>query len=397
MEQPKNHRSILIYDPNVDGHHIGYLRFISESLLHAGYKVSLAIDTRPESFPRIQEQMDDLLGRMQVISAFGDANDLTKDKVKCVAECLVKSGAASVFLTTFDEIASELLRRAAFGLMPPAVLRGKLGGIYMRPRFLDGCGLSPNLWIKSLGFTRLLRHGWFRQLLFLDPFMDAQLKVKHPHAPSFFLPDPYPENFTADCAQARQTLGVPSGRQVFLFYGGAYRRKGLHLAVKAMLNLPENSPAFLLCAGKQPEDSDLAGDLEKLASQGRAIFINRYVSTEEEKLVFAACDFVLLPYIGHFGSSGVLARAAGAGKPVIASDEQLVGRLTRKYSLGLLFPSGNVPALQRAVLQAAAASPSELARWQHGAQAFAGQCSHAAFQAALIAAMDAGYSSAASK
>jgi len=396
MEQPKNHRSILIYDPNVDGHHIGYLRFISETLLQAGYKVSLAIDTRPESFPRIQTQMDDLLGRMQVISAFGDSSGSSKDKVKCVAECLVKSGADSVFLTTFDEIASQLLRRAAFGLMPPAVLRGKLGGIYMRPRFLDGCGLSPNLWIKSLGFLRLLRHGWFRQLLFLDPFMEAQLKVRHPQAPGFFLPDPYPENFTTDRARAMQKLGVPSGRQVFLFYGGAYRRKGLHLAVRAMLNLPENSPAFLLCAGKQPEDSGLAGDLEKLASQGRAILINRYVSTEEEQMVFAACDFVLLPYIGHFGSSGVLARAAGAGKPVIASDEQLVGRLTRQYNMGPLFPSGSVPALQQAILQAVAASPSELACWRQGAQAFAGQCSHAAFQDALIAAVDAGFSGAAS-
>jgi glycosyltransferase involved in cell wall biosynthesis len=186
-------------------------------------------------------------------------------------------------------------------------------------------------------------------------------------------------------------LGVPPGRPVFLFYGGAYRRKGLHLAVKAMLQLPETCPAFLLCAGKQPKDSEIARDLEKLAAQGRGIFINRYVSNEEEKMVFAACDFVLLPYINHFGSSGVLARAAGAGKPAIASNEQLVGRLVRKYNLGPLFPSGNVPALQQAILQAVAASPAELARWQAGAQSFAKQCSHAAFQTALIASIDAGF------
>jgi glycosyltransferase involved in cell wall biosynthesis len=397
MESHRNHRRILIYDPNVDGHHIGYLRFISESLLDAGYQVSLAVDTRPESFPRIQEQMADLLGRMPVISAWGDSTHGRRDKVKCVADCLVKAGADAVFLTTFDEIASPLLRQSAFGLMPPEVLRGKLGGIYMRPRFLIGPGISPNLWIKSLGFMRLLRAGWFRQLLFLDPFMDAKLRVRHPQAPSFFLPDPYPDNFTMDRAEAMHKLGVPPARPVFLFYGGAYRRKGLHLAVKAMLNLPENSPAFLLCAGKQPKDSGIARDLEKLAAQGRALFLNRYVSNEEEKMVFAACDFVLLPYINHFGSSGVLARAAGAGKPVIASDEQLVGRLTHKYNLGPLFPSGNVPALQQAILQAVAASPPELDRWQAGAQAFAQQCSHAAFQTALIAAIDAGFAHADSR
>lgn len=390
MDRPHNHRSLLIYEPNVDGHHVGYLRFMAESLLAAGFQITLAVDTRPASFQRIQEQMAELLGRVQIISAWGRSSHPRKDKVNCVAECLTQSGAAAVFLTTLDEIASPLLRRAAFGLLPPANLRGKLGGVYLRPRFLDGCGLAPNRWIKSLGFMRLLRQGWFRQLLFLDPFMDEQLKAKHPAAPSFFLPDPFPDDFKADRLDARRRLEVPDGRPVFLFYGGAYRRKGLHLAVQAMVNLPENAPAFLLCAGKQPDDSGVARDLEKLAAQGRARFINRYVSTDEEKLVFAACDFVLLPYLNHFGSSGVLARAAGAGKPVIASDEQLVGRLVRQYDLGPLFQSGRVPALEQAILKAGAASPAELARWQAGAENFAKTCSRAAFQATLVAAVEAG-------
>jgi glycosyltransferase involved in cell wall biosynthesis len=381
----------------VDGHHIGNLRFISESLLAAGYQLTLAVDTRPESFERIQEQMDDLLAQVRIIPARSGSANARKDKVSGVADCLTESGADSVFLTTFDEIASPLLRRATFGLMPPAILRGKLGGVYMRPRFLEHSGFSPNAWIKSHGFYRLLRQGWFRQLMFLDPFLNEQFKTKHPEAPGFFLPDPYPDNFIVDRTEAMLKLGVPSGRQVFLFYGGAYRRKGLHLAVKAILSLPENSPAFLLCAGKQPEDSDIARDLEKLAAQNRAVFINRYVSTEEEKMVFAAADFVLLPYLNHFGSSGVLARAGGAGKPVIASDEQLVGRLVRKYHLGPLFASGNIQALQQAITQCLSASPAELARWQAGAQIFAQACSRAAFQAALIAAVEAGYTQAASQ
>lgn len=397
MSQKNDNRSVLIYEPNVEGHHIGYLRFISESLLGAGFKVALAIDTRPEAFPRIQEQMAELLGRVQVLCAWGDSAHPRKDKLSCVADCLEKSGADSVFLTTFDEIASPLFRQAALGLMPPASLRGKLGGIYMRPRFLAGPGLSPNLWIKARGFTRLLSRGWFRQLLFLDPFLAAQLKEKHPRAPGFFLPDPFPDDFTADRTEARLKLGVPAGRQVLLFYGGAYRRKGLHLAVQAMLNLPESSPAFLLCAGLQPKDSRVARDLEKLAAQKRAVFINRYVTTDEEKMVFAACDFVLLPYLNHFGSSGVLARAAGAGRPVIASDEQLVGRLVRKYGLGPLFATGHVPALRQAISQAASAPPAALARWQAGARAFAKECSRSAFQTALVAAIEAGFNHAAPK
>jgi hypothetical protein len=42
----------------------------------------------------------------------------------------------------------------------------------------------------------------------------------------------------------------------------------------------------------------------------------------------------MVPYQRHVGSSGVLIRAAQAGRPVIASDYGLVGAWTRKNQLG---------------------------------------------------------------
>ena len=100
--------------------------------------------------------------------------------------------------------------------------------------------------------------------------------------------------------------------------------------------------------------------------------------------MFAACDVVLLPYLGHFGSSGLQVRAAGAGRPVIASDEELVGRLVREHGLGPVFPSGNAAAL-REVLDATARAPeAELVRWQAAARAYAPKCSRAAWRAALL-------------
>jgi glycosyltransferase involved in cell wall biosynthesis len=235
-----------------------------------------------------------------------------------------------------------------------------------------------------LGFRRLLNDGWFRQLLFLDPFLPERVKASWPEAPAHFLPDPYPDDFRADGSQARQHLGVPADRRVFLFYGGAYRRKGLYLAVQALLALAAETPAFLLFAGHQPEEMQTRRGLEQLASEGRARVIDRYVSDAEEKLLFAAADFALLPYIKHFGSSGVLSRAAGAGIPVIASDEELVGRLVRERGLGLLFRSGDAPALGRALLQALNASPQQVESWRAALRAFAGQYSRAAFRTALL-------------
>jgi len=84
----------------------------------------------------------------------------------------------------------------------------------------------------------------------------------------------------------------------------------------------------------------------------------------------------------------VLSCSAGAGRPVIASDEHFIGRVVRQYEMGLLFESGNVAQLQNAIARVAAANPAELLHWQSGAQAYGKTCSRAAFRAALLAAIE---------
>src|SRR5262249_7728172 len=144
-----------------------------------------------------------------------------------------------------------------------------------------------------------------------------------------YLPDPYPDDFAADRQQARREFQLGNDERVFLFYGTAYRRKGLPLVLRAMESLPNNVPALLLCAGQHPHDPLVVQRLAALEAAGKARVIARYVSADEEKKLFAASDVVLLPYQRHEGSSGVMVRAIGAGLPVIASDERLMGRLVR--------------------------------------------------------------------
>jgi glycosyltransferase involved in cell wall biosynthesis len=265
-----------------------------------------------------------------------------------------------------------------------------MGGIYHRPRFLDASNWSLDRWLKQPGFRRLISQGWLRQLLFVDEFLAHDLKNQFPAAPIFFLPDPCPEDYDGNRRVARQALALPEEKKIFLFYGGGYRRKGLHLAVRAMLDLPVNSPVFLFCAGQQNPTGETAGALEQLIRQGRACLINRYVSVAEEKNCFAASDVVLLPYLNHFGTSGVLSRAMAAGKPVIVSDEQLLGRLTREQGLGLLFPSGDVKMLREKIQQAAAFSPEAAAQFSAAALAYSRHYSRAAYRRALLESLDPG-------
>jgi len=324
---------------------------------------------------------------VKVIPAFSSPTSKAISTAR-VAACLKQSGAALAFLANFNDIASAIFRRAAFGLMPDEDLRGRFGGIYFRPLFLGASPLLPNQALKKIGFRRLVKNGWLNPLLMIDPRLCGLAQKKYPSAPVHLLADPYPDNFHADRAAARRQFHLPDDKFVFLFYGGGYKRKGLHLVAGAMLKMPAPSRAFLLCAGLQPKNEKLALDLEMLRSRGQAVIVNRYVSAEEEKQLFAACDMVLLPYIRHLDGSGVLSRAAGAGKPALASDEYLVGHVVRSCGMGLLFPSGDVSELRNRIEQAASAGADELAEWQAGARAYAKTCSREAFRTALIAAVE---------
>ena len=208
-----------------------------------------------------------------------------------------------------------------------------------------------------------------------------------PGVADFFLPDPCPPGYDGDPIAARNKLEIPSDRKVMLFYGTGARRKGLHLAVEAMRQLPPESPAFLLCAGQQNPSGNTAAGLAQLVRQNRARLLDRYVTVEEEKMCFAASDAVLLPYLNHFGTSGVLSRAMSAGKPVIVSDEQLLGRLTRERRLGLVFPSGSIPALRDCINRMAGLSATRAAPFAAAAGDYAKTFSREAFRAALLASL----------
>jgi len=381
---------LLLYEPRTEGHHLGWLRFIADDLLSADFQLSIAADLRPGARERVEQNLAGLSGEVKLFSAYDENGRRHLDgKARSVAHCLKISGAENVFLCALDEIASDCWRSATFGLRPPPELRGRMGGIYHRPRFLEAPKWSPDRALKIPGFQRLLREGWWRQMLFVDEFLAAGLQSANPSSPIFFLPDACPPGYDGAAVTARKTLEIPAGRKVFLFYGTGARRKGLHIAVEAMLQLLPESPAFLLCAGQQNPTGKTADGIAQLVRQNRARLLDRYVTVEEEKMCFAASDAVLLPYLNHFGTSGVLSRATSAGKPVIVSDEQLLGRLTREHKLGLVFPSGNVSALAQSLRQMSQLSMADLNRFSIAANHYAKTYSRAAFRAALLQSLSA--------
>jgi len=377
---------ILIFEPRIKGHHLKWLGYIAEDFIAAGFKLTLGVDWKPESRKLIYNELSNSMEKITILSIYNEAGQLRKgNKLKALADCFSESRAQEVFANNLDDIVSHCLRLASAGIFPPKILQGRVSGVYFRPRFLLNPVWPPGNFIKTIGFTRLLKKRWFKNIYLMDEYLFSNIQDRPTDQSFHFLPDPWSGDFSQPMDQAREILKIPLDKFVFLSYGIGDKRKGLHLVIRAMLETSDKSRLYLLCAGQISKNSNIRNGLERLETSGRAKVMNRYVSDVEEALCFCAADAVLLPYINHFGSSGVLSLAAGAGKMVIASDDGLVGRRVLEHKLGLLFSSGNTKALGKSMSQAMSLSRSDRDQFHNSALEYALSCNREAFRQALLA------------
>jgi glycosyltransferase involved in cell wall biosynthesis len=372
-------KHILLFEPQTEGHHLSWLCMLAEDFLAAGYKVTLAIDLRsPKGKAVIERDAPGLIENVALINTFDDRGCWKGgSKIKSVAQCLIEVGADEVFCNSLDEFGSDMLRRACFGIYPPAVLKGKISGIWHRPKHLDASFTGFTHAIKKRGFWKLQLNGWLKEIFILDELLKDQVRgFRNVH----LLVDPWSTNYKIDKTYARQRLGIESDKIVILNYGTASKRKGVPLLLDAFEKARGRSKLFLLVAGRVGSDKDCVKALDALKHRGEALVLNYYVSSEEEQLCFAACDYVVMPYLSHYGSSGILSRATAAGKPVIVSDFHLLGYLVKTYKLGYVFKNKDASSLMK-VLE----SIGEANIFKDALDEYSLKCSRAAFRKRLYA------------
>ena len=386
MEIKAEQQHILIFEPRIEGHHLSWLKYVTEAFNMAGFKLTLALNWNPKTKKLIEKQLSNVISKVSIIPALNHDVSLNKKSkiVKNLTNCFKISGAKEIFINNLDEFISHCLRSATLGIYPPKELRGALSGVYFRPRFLENANWPPGNLIKSIGFRKLCRKGWFNKIYLLDEYLLTKAQNNYAGITVYFLPDPWDGDFYPSKKEARKFLNIPEDRFMLLHYGIGKKRKGLHLTVRALLESPADWRIFLLCAGNIPNDRELLKEISALEQRRQAKVINRYVSDSEEIQCFCASDVVMLPYVKHFGSSGVLSRAAAAGKMVIASNEGLIGRRIREHKLGWLFQSGNVSELRKRISDAESLTEKDLEQFQKAAFRYAEHCSRGSFNKALI-------------
>jgi glycosyltransferase involved in cell wall biosynthesis len=346
-------RKILIFEPEAEGHSLEWLEHIV--LFAASERTNIHL------FLAVAEPLCRALAAVVPAGAADRIHlvPLTADECRrCVLrplplagfvrwwtmrKYLRKTGAQHGFFLTIDLLSLPL----AFGLGADGK---QISGILFRPSVHYG-QIGPyrrrlKEWLrdarKAVLYRLMLRNPAVGRVMSLDPFFPDYARNHYRDGDKVVaLPDPAhpPVNPTAN-----DNAGdfVPAGRTGFLLFGYLAERKGPLAVLDALLLLPPEivSRVAVLFAGKvDPELRErLDRRRETLARERPDLWLHiddRRLDSVELAALVRRSDVIMAPYQRFVGSSGVLLWAALNGRPVLAQDYGLVGRLTREHRLGV--------------------------------------------------------------
>jgi glycosyltransferase involved in cell wall biosynthesis len=194
---------------------------------------------------------------------------------------------------------------------------------------------------KAILYRAMLRNPALERVLSLDPFFPAHARAHYRGGEKVLaLPDPAHPRLDQPATDVARAF--PADRVGFLLFGYLAERKGPLVILEALRRLTPDvaDRVAVLFAGKV--DPALRPELERrhaaLAREQPGLWLkvdDRRLNSGELTALVRQSDVVLAPYQRFVGSSGVLLWAALNGRPVLAQNYGLVGRLTRDHRLGV--------------------------------------------------------------
>lgn len=370
---------LLLFDPFSGGHHAEHIRHVLRGW-HVRYggttqnRVTIAVA------PELLTRHPDLLVLARELGQ--GAHFVEIDETKALGNGLLSSGLwhrrvlkrlierirpTHAFLLYLDhaQLALALGLRFAFPV--------SLSGLLFRPSFHYNQYESQSPPVreraqrlrKRLLLGAVLRNPHLSTVFTLDPSAAPAIGSLSRTASVVTLPDPIdPTSLHSGVAMSkvRAAYGVDEGRTLALLFGSLAERKGIFTVLEALKLLPDHAAeqlTVLFAGAARPEIHDR---LQDAATQVRGpvqfILYDQFVPDDEIQDLVRASDLVLVPYQRHIGSSGVLIRAAVAGRPVLGQDYGIMGQQIIKHRLGRAVDSTRPEAIA-ATLEEFLAAPND--------------------------------------
>lgn len=159
------------------------------------------------------------------------------------------------------------------------------------------------------------------------------------HSKKFtYLPDPL-NMPPITPANQRKDLGIGMDKKLFLHFGSMTSRKGTLEIMRSITLLPsqERQKYHFVFAGVV--DKSIKEEFYKyynsVKNEGVITVFDYFCSYNQIVDLCYTTDVILIPYKATANSSGVVAYAAYFNKPVIGPSKGMIGKIIRKYQLGV--------------------------------------------------------------
>jgi len=392
---------MVILEPDVEGHPQEWLQHLMEFI--AGRDVGAPVWlVTPEKLCRAlaKAMPSSAIGRVRLVTLSMSEHRLCTHprlwvsafaRLATMRRHLRRTGARSGFFLSLDLLSLPL----ALGL---GVGGKSISGILFRPsvHYAAFGSYRPSITEKlrdlrkDIFYRLMLRNSALATVLSLDPFFPAHAAARYAHGTKVqSLSDPAHPPSGSDAHPSPPDF-TPPGKVGFLLFGYLTERKGPLALLEALALLEPHIAArvAVLFAGRV--DPALR---EALALRHRALLARHpeiWLRIEDRRLdapelgaLIRRSDVVLAPYQRFVGSSGVLLWAAREGRPVLAQEYGLVGRLTREHHLGHVVDSGSPSSLAVEITRMVDQGPESFID-KHAAQAYAAAHSPHDFASAVI-------------
>ena len=154
-----------------------------------------------------------------------------------------------------------------------------------------------------------------------------------------------------DRSSARQKLGLPEDRTIFLFFGLVRPYKGLSVLLSSLKLLQEEGiKPILIIVGEFWENPEIyIQQIQDLSLTEQVIIENRFVPNEEVGIYFSAADGFIAPYTDGTQSAAIKV-AMSYHIPVLASDNISSDLSYTDYPL-FVHPAGDIKGLASSIQQ----------------------------------------------
>lgn len=168
-----------------------------------------------------------------------------------------------------------------------------------------------------------------------------------------YIPDPIVKLGSNNTIDIRKKYGISENTKVFLQCGMMTRRKNTLKILDVIANITGDDAVFLF-AGKVHDEirDEFYKKIESLKGSHNIIVKDEHLTYEEMNAFMEASDYIFLLYDNISQSSGFLGHAAIHCKPVIANGNGLIGKLVRRYRLGLLVDNLEFETIDRLIRKA---------------------------------------------